>query len=348
MLKGLHKVRRKLASGAEGLHFYAWRGGPRMVSAFGTPDFVAEFQRLTAGRDRPTHHDGTLQSLINAYQRAPAFTDLMPGTQADYARRIRKIETAFGDMPLAAIADPRVRGEFLQWRDDLAAKGPREADYCFAVLARVLSWAHDRRTIPTNPCERPGRLSSGSRADAVWTDAQIEALLAVASPQVALMVHLAVNTGQRQGDLRTLPWSAYDGQSIRLRQSKTGRNLTIPVTADLARILDATKQAKRRAVQICTTSRGTPWTADGFKTSFGKTRDAAQIEGLTFHDFRGTTVLRLAAAGCTVPEIAAITGHALKDAETILDRHYLSRDRSLGESAISKLEKHRTGTKDAN
>jgi hypothetical protein len=56
----------------------------------------------------------------------------------------------------------------------------------------------------------------------------------------------------------------------------------------------------------------------------------------------------LAAAGCTVPEIAAITGHALKDAETILDRHYLSRDRSLGESAIAKLEKHRSGTQTVN
>lgn len=162
------------------------------------------------------------------------------------------------------------------------------------------------------------------------------------------MVQLAINTGQRQGDLRTLPWSAYDGQFIRLRQSKTGRHLIIPVTAELRAVLDTAKQAKRRAVQICTTSRGTPWTADGFKTSFGKARDAAQIEGLTFHDFRGTTVLRLAAAGCTVPEIASITGHALKDAETILDRHYLSRDRRIGESAISKLEKHRTGTKAVN
>lgn len=147
MLKGLHKVRRPLAGGGHSLHFYAWRGGSRMQSAFGTAEFVAEFQRLTAGRDKPTHDDGTLQSLITAYQRAPAFTDLAATTRADYLRRIRKIEAAFGDMPLAAIGDPRVRGEFLQWRDDLAAKGAREADYCFAVLARICSWAYDRRTI---------------------------------------------------------------------------------------------------------------------------------------------------------------------------------------------------------
>jgi integrase len=33
---------------------------------------------------------------------------------------------------------------------------------------------------------------------------------------------LALWTGQRQGDLLRLPWSAYDGEHIRLRQSKTG------------------------------------------------------------------------------------------------------------------------------
>ena len=340
MLKGLHKVRRRLASGGHSLHFYAWRGGPKIEAPHGTPAFVAEFQRLTADRNK-RHPDGTLQSLIAAYRRSPAYTDLAPETRKGYIRRIIKIETAFGDMPLAALADPRVRAVFLDWRDAMAASGPREADYCFAVLARILSWAYDRRTISANPCERPGRLSSGSRAAMIWTDDQIAALLAVASPQVALMVQLAIHTGQRQGDLRGLAWTAYDGQSIRLRQSKIGRFLTIPATAELRKVLD---QTKRRAVQICTTSRGTPWTADGFKSSFATAKEAAGIAGLTFHDFRGTTVLRLAAAGCTVPEIASITGHALKDAETILDRHYLSRDRSLGESAIAKLEKHMRGT----
>jgi hypothetical protein len=53
-------------------------------------------------------------------------------------------------------------------------------------------------------------------------------------------------------------------------------------------------------------------------------------------------VTRLAVAGCTVPEIAAITGHSLKDVQDILDRHYLSRDQALAETAIRKLE---TGTR---
>jgi integrase len=66
------------------------------------------------------------------------------------------------------------------------------------------------------------------------------------------------------------------------------------------------------------------------------------VTDLTFHDLRGTAVTRLAKAGCTVPEIATITGHSLRDVGAILDSHYLSRDSALGESAIRKLERGTT------
>jgi hypothetical protein len=47
----------------------------------------------------------------------------------------------------------------------------------------------------------------------------------------------------------------------------------------------------------------------------------------------------LAEAGCTVPEIVAITGHSLRRAQEILDR-YLARTSKLAESAIAKFEKN--------
>lgn len=98
----------------------------------------------------------------------------------------------------------------------------------------------------------------------------------------------------------------------------------------------------------CATSRGTRWTGYGFSASFRKACTAAGIEGLTFHDLRGTAVTRLAMAGCTVPEIATITGHSLKAVEAMLDRYYLSRDIGMAESAIAKLEKHQAGTRSVN
>lgn len=333
---GLHRVRRRLADGTTRLHFYAWRGGPKINAAPGTPEFVAEFQRLTKGRDAPTHHAGMLQAIITAYQQSQGFLGLAASTREGYARRIRKIEAEFGDLPIKALANPETRGIMLDWRDQIAVKSPREADYHAAILQAILSWAWDRRRIPAHPLERPGRVWRGTRVDKVWSDDDERALLAMPR-HLRLPGMLALYTGQREGDILRLTWSAYDGQSIRLQQGKHGRRVVIPVTGALKAELDATP---RKAVQVCLTSRGTPWTLDGFKSSWGKEKPT----GLTFHDLRGTAVTRLARAGCTTPEIASITGHSLKAVESILDRHYLHRDQSLSESAIAKLEKHRSGT----
>ena len=52
--------------------------------------------------------------------------------------------------------------------------------------------------------------------------------------------------------------------------------------------------------------------SDGFRTSSGKAKIG--IVGLTLNDLRGTSVKRLALAGCTEAEIATITGHNLRRA----------------------------------
>src|SRR5438067_38216 len=88
-----------------------------------------------------------------------------------------------------------------------------------------------------------------------------------------------------------------------------------------------------------------PWTADGFRSSWRKACAAVRITGLTFNDLRGTAVTRLAIADCTVPQIAAITGHSLRDVTAILDSNYLNRDPAMAETAIRKLEK---GAKSSN
>jgi integrase len=81
---------------------------------------------------------------------------------------------------------------------------------------------------------------------------------------------------------------------------------------------------------------GEPWTNDGFRTSWGKAFARAKLDDLHFHDLRGTAVTRLALAGCTVPQIAAITGHSLRDVEEILKAHYLGGQSELADQAIAK------------
>jgi integrase len=342
-VQGVHRVTKRLASGAVAVYHYAWRGGPRLPGEPGSPEFLAA---LTAAQtEAPKHHAGTLQEVFNAYEHSQSFTTLSDATRQGYARRLPAIAAEFGDMPIKALTDTRVRGEFLDWRDKIAAKSPREADYHLAILALILAWGVDRGRVAANPAARPGRLYQPDRTDHIWQEADVQAFLAKAGPQLRLPFLLALWTGQRRGDVLRMPWGAYDGATIRLTQSKGKRRVVIPLGADLRAALDATK---RRATVICVTSRGTRWTGYGFSASFRKTCEAAGIEGLTFHDLRGTAVTRLAAAGCTVPEIATITGHSLKTVEAMLDRHYLSRDVGMAESAIAKLEKHQAGTRAVN
>lgn len=339
-MPGVHKVTKRLASGEVAVYHYAWRGGPRLPGDPGSAEFLAALAAAKA--EAPAHHKGTLQEVFTAYQGSPAFTDLSPTTQAGYKRRLPAIEAEFGDMPIKALEDKRVRGELLDWRDKLAQRSPREADYHLAIIALILAWGLDRGRVPANPAARPGRLYNPDRTDHIWQDADVQAFLAKAGPQLRLPFLLALWTGQRRGDVLRMPWGAYDGATIRLTQSKGKRRVVVPLTADLRAVLDATK---RRAAVICVTSRGTRWTGHGFSASFRKACIAAGIEGLTFHDLRGTAVTRLAAAGCTVPEIATITGHSLKTVEAMLDRHYLSRSIGMAESAIAKLEEHQARTK---
>ncbi len=273
--------------------------------------------------------------VMRAIQRSDEFLSLAVRSRSDYVGKIRLIEKAFGDFPLSAMTDRRTRGIFKAWREQLALSSRRQADYAWVVLARILSFGLDRGLVATNPCARGGRLYRGSRAEKIWTDADEAAFLERAPAHLHLPLLLALWTGQRQGDLLRLPWSAYDGRHIRLRQSKGGRSVIIPVGAPLKAVLDATP--KHSPITL-TTSDGKPWTPDGFRASWGKACKRAGIVGVTFHDLRGTAVTRLAMCGCTEAEIATITGHSLRSVRAILDTHYLSRDPALAESAIRKLE----------
>ena len=152
---------------------------------------------------------------------------------------------------------------------------------------------------------------------------------------------LAVNTGQRQGDLLRLPWSAYDGTTIKLRQRKNGAYVPIPVADALKNALDA---APRRSPIMLTNSEGKPWSESGFQSAWGKATARAGIHGLTFHDLRGTAVVTLARAGCNEVEIYSITGHKPSDVQAILTTHYLPRDAEVAGNAIAKLNQYH-GTK---
>jgi integrase len=294
-LKGINGHTAKLADGTSRTYWYAWKGGPRLSGEPGTSEFIASYNEAAAQKIKAPA--GRLLSTLQACQASDDFRQLADRTRADYVGIIQRvIEPKFSDFPLSALADKRTRGIFMEWRDGLALKSRRQADYAWTVLARVLSWSKDRGQISVNPCERGGRIYRGSRSDKVWSVDDEAAFLKSAPPRLHLALLLALWTGQKQGDLLRLPWSAYDGTHIRLKQSKTGCRVVVPVGSPLKAAL---AEAAKRSPIILTTIEGKPWTPDGFRVSWRKACAKARIVGVTCNDLRGTAVTRLALAECT-------------------------------------------------
>jgi integrase len=341
-LKGVNRITKRLADGTLRTYWYAWKGGPPLRGEPGTPEFIASYNEAVARKATPPR--GVMSSIIRAYQETNEFLSLGPRTRSDYIKQIKIVEKEFGDFPLSALTDRRTRGIFKEWRDRRALDSRRQADYGWTVMARILSVAMDRGLVAANPCERGGRLYRSSRVDKIWTFDDEEVFLKHAPAHLHLPLLLALWTGQRQGDLLRMPWSAYDGSIIRLRPHKLltrtkprGVAILIPVGTPLKTALDEAAKSKKSPIILVSTD-NKPWTEAGFRSSWGKACGRAGLVGVTFNDLRGTAVTRLALVGCTEPEIATITGHSLKDVCAILDAHYLHRDRELAWNAIRKLE----------
>jgi integrase len=95
---------------------------------------------------------------------------------------------------------------------------------------------------------------------------------------------------------------------LTVRQQKTGAALAIPVHPELESIIAATPIGH---LTLLTTKTGKSYGANDFSQQFRAWCNQAGLPPRCgFHGLRKAAARRLAEAGCTVHEIAAITGHA--------------------------------------
>lgn len=335
-LKGIHKVRRKQADGSVKTHYYHRRTHRRLLGEPGTPQFLASFQEADRAPTRSIDHE-TVAGLIRQYCASPQWTKLAESTREIGRLNLKAIEDKWGDTPLEHVQNRKSRAVFLRWHDKLAEAHPRAADNKLAALARVFSWGHKRGILDLNPLDTFERAYRSDRAELIWLPAHVSAFTAKATVELQLALMLALHTGQRQGDLLQVGWTAYDGEALTLKQGKSRRRVWIPCTNALRTALDA---APRRAATILTKQGGLPWTRDAFRHAWKAVFDQSGIDAdLHFHDLRGTAVTMLSEAGCTPQEVATITGHTLVSVNKILEV-YLARTRDLARSAIVKLNAH--------
>lgn len=336
-LKGINTVRKRLADGSEALYYYHRATGTRIKGEPGTPEFIASFEEA-AKRAADARSTGTVSWLIRQYTASRQWKKLAESTREIGRLNLAAVEAKWGKTPLRIAGHRKARPVFLKWHDELAEAHPRAADAKLAAFARVLSWGVDRNLVDDNPVSSFERAYQADRSEAIWLPEHVEAFEKVAAPELRAALAIALHTGQRQGDLLALTWTAYDGTAISLRQGKTGRHVYIPCTRALKAALDGMRQ---RSTQVLTRADGSPWTRDAFKQAWADAYGKSGLkEDLHFHDLRGTAVTMLAEAGCSMPEIATITGHSPAHAQKILDR-YLARTRALAVSAIAKLDEHR-------
>ena len=245
-LKGVFPTYKILKDGTRKCYWYHRATGKRLHGEPGSPEFVSDLAAAEQGMRDRLAHGGTFNGLIREYTLSEEFQrSLAPSTQAEYRRMLTKAETVFGDMPIAALDDWRVRKDFLDWREKVARNsGPREADYRLSTISAMLTWAVERGRLSGNHLKGFKRLYHSDRAEIIWLPEHVEAFMNAAPIELQRALLLALHTGQREGDLLRLPWSAYDGKTIRLRQGKSRRGqrlgpiIVIPCTAALRRMLD--------------------------------------------------------------------------------------------------------------
>lgn len=342
-LKGLAKATKKLASGEKRVYWYAWRGGPQLKGKPGSPEFMQSHADALAKRKAEISTGDDLRALIREFESSTDYPTSAT-SQKSYKAYLALIEKRFGSLPVKALKEAEVRGVFLRWRDEFKAT-PRKADYVWTVLGKLMAFAVNRGKIKTNPCARAGRLAeSGTRIDITWSDQDLEKLFAGAPWEVALVCFAALWTGQRQGDVLSWKRSNIHDGVLRFTQGKRQKGkppkkIAMPVPAPLA---EALKRAKKGEA-LCLNSRGEPWTSDGFRASLRKVAEEAGIDGLRFHDMRGTFSSAAGDAGASEPEISAVTGHALPG-RSALSSAYLKRSLVMATSCVRLVEEHKAGT----
>jgi integrase len=296
---------------------YFRRGGKR-VSLPGLPG-SAEFMRayeealegssLTAPIAAAIAGDRTLPGTVNAmvvgYLGSAAFHRLAASSQRDYRRIMDELRRAHGDKRVAMLERKHVIHMI-----NAKAATPVGARNFLRCLRCVIKYAMDvgaRDDDPTVNIRLKGSKSGGYRT---WTEdeiAQFQAAYPVGTKQ-RLAIELLLGTALRCSDVVKVGRGNVRGGTIAgITQQKTKAPLPpIPIGAALAEAINATVPT---SITFLINEWGRSFTARGFGKWFTRQCHRAGIKGLSPHGLRKAACRRLAEAGCSANEIAAISGH---------------------------------------
>jgi len=263
---------------------------------------LADFAIAPPPAARPQSGAGTISATIAAYYGDNAFLVLAPSTRGNRRALLERFRAECGSLPIAGMRQKDVA--LL-----LGKQKPWAARNWLKALRGLMAFAVEREIIASDPSAaiKPARARAGTIH--TWTEgeiAQFEAAHPIGSrPRLAMA--LLLYTGQRRSDVvRMGPQHVQGGGIIHVAQQKTGRRLAIPLHPDLRGILAATPT---NHLTFLVAGNGKAFSAAGFGNVFREWCDAAGLPQCSSHGLRKAACRRLAEAGCSAPQIAAVSGH---------------------------------------
>jgi integrase len=276
----------------------------------GSDEFMAAYGQALAGplsveiAARRTRA-GSVNAIIVGYLATAAFHNLAPVSQQSYRRIFNRMRRDFGEMNIATMQRKHVT-EVL----DVMADTPSSArDFlaCLRVLVRYAINIGVRENDPTAGVRVKLPKSEGYHT---WTDDEIatfEAAYPVGTKE-RLAFELLLNLAARCADVvRVGRGHAHNGVLHLPPQQKTGTPLVIPITATLAAAINAAAPSEH--VVFLLNNLGRAFKAKGFGQWFSAQCKRIGLKECSAHGLRKAACRRLAEAGCSTNEIAAVSGH---------------------------------------
>jgi integrase len=325
----------KYVQSYRGYHYFRRRGSPyvQLPGIVGSAEFMERYQRALAAapvaigaskRSGP----GSVSAAIAEYYDSQAFRGLSGGTPAARRAIIERFREQHGEKRLASLPQ-----EFVVALIDTMA--PHAARNWLKTFRHFIRWCLSRKLVRQDPTWGVKVKVPKSDGFHAWGEDEIAAFEAhhPIGSKARLALALGLYTAQRRGDVVLMGRQHIRNGELLVRQSKTGTPLTIPVLPELAAIIDATPTGH---LTLLITKTGKSYSANDFSKQFGKWCDDAGLPPeCSFHGLRKAALTRLADAGKTVHQIAAVSGHkTLKEIERYTrtaDQRRLAREALLGE-----------------
>jgi len=286
-------------------HYFRRRGYPR-VRLPGLPG--SRDQRALDSQQMPTGAAPTKQGTVNAaivgyYDSMMFFGSLAPSTQAIRRQILERFRTDHGDKPIALLPKRFIVLTIGKLKSSVAINW-------LSAIRHLMQYAVSANMCEVDPTQGIKLKTPKSDGIYTWSEQDIAAYEAAhgVGTKARLALALGLYTGQRRGDVLRMGRQHIRDGILSVKQQKTGVELRIPVHPDLRAIIDATPGDH---LTFLTTRTGKPYAGDNFSEQFRAWCKAARLsEECSFHGLRKAACRRLAEAGCSVNEIAAVSGHA--------------------------------------